>query len=123
MYVSVCGCMCGCHPSTTFIASFLTIHCHIFHGSMFAVSSIICVSGRLAGENMTGAGKAYTHQSLFWSVSTRHFDPIPVEFYVHGWLVDMFMMVCDGEGDDSPEQHPIICISCPISSRIKLTRT
>ncbi|XP_071949729.1 apoptosis-inducing factor 1, mitochondrial-like [Antedon mediterranea] len=25
------------------------------------------VSGRLAGENMTGAGKAYWHQSMFWS--------------------------------------------------------
>ena len=25
------------------------------------------VSGRLAGENMTGAGKAYSHQSMFWS--------------------------------------------------------
>jgi len=25
------------------------------------------VSGRLAGENMTGAGKNYTHQSMFWS--------------------------------------------------------
>ncbi|GAB6023903.1 Apoptosis-inducing factor 1, mitochondrial [Chamberlinius hualienensis] len=25
------------------------------------------VSGRLAGENMTGAGKPYTHQSMFWS--------------------------------------------------------
>jgi len=25
------------------------------------------VSGRLAGENMTGAGKEYTHQSMFWS--------------------------------------------------------
>lgn len=25
------------------------------------------VSGRLAGENMTGAGKSYTHQSMFWS--------------------------------------------------------
>jgi len=25
------------------------------------------VSGRLAGENMTGANKAYTHQSMFWS--------------------------------------------------------
>jgi len=25
------------------------------------------VSGRLAGENMTGADKAYTHQSMFWS--------------------------------------------------------
>merc|ERR1719186_1818702 len=25
------------------------------------------VSGRLAGENMTGARKAYTHQSMFWS--------------------------------------------------------
>lgn len=25
------------------------------------------VSGRLAGENMTGAKKAYTHQSMFWS--------------------------------------------------------
>ena len=25
------------------------------------------VSGRLAGENMTGAGKQYTHQSMFWS--------------------------------------------------------
>jgi len=25
------------------------------------------VSGRLAGENMTGAGKAYYHQSMFWS--------------------------------------------------------
>lgn len=24
-------------------------------------------SGKLAGENMTGAGKAYTHQSMFWS--------------------------------------------------------
>ncbi|XP_011330996.2 apoptosis-inducing factor 1, mitochondrial [Ooceraea biroi] len=24
-------------------------------------------SGRLAGENMTGAGKPYTHQSMFWS--------------------------------------------------------
>ena len=23
--------------------------------------------GRLAGENMTGAGKPYTHQSMFWS--------------------------------------------------------
>ncbi len=23
--------------------------------------------GRLAGENMTGARKAYTHQSMFWS--------------------------------------------------------
>jgi programmed cell death 8 (apoptosis-inducing factor) len=25
------------------------------------------VSGRLAGENMTGAGKPYWHQSMFWS--------------------------------------------------------
>lgn len=25
------------------------------------------VSGRLAGENMTGAGKPYFHQSMFWS--------------------------------------------------------
>ena len=25
------------------------------------------VSGRLAGENMTGAKKPYTHQSMFWS--------------------------------------------------------
>ena len=25
------------------------------------------VSGRLAGENMTGANKEYTHQSMFWS--------------------------------------------------------
>ncbi len=25
------------------------------------------VSGRLAGENMTGAGKSYWHQSMFWS--------------------------------------------------------
>ncbi len=25
------------------------------------------VSGRLAGENMTGAGRPYTHQSMFWS--------------------------------------------------------
>lgn len=25
------------------------------------------VTGRLAGENMTGAGKPYTHQSMFWS--------------------------------------------------------
>lgn len=25
------------------------------------------VSGRLAGENMTGAGKPYLHQSMFWS--------------------------------------------------------
>src|SRR5699024_8776860 len=25
------------------------------------------VSGRLAGENMTGAGKPYRHQSMFWS--------------------------------------------------------
>jgi programmed cell death 8 (apoptosis-inducing factor) len=25
------------------------------------------VSGRLAGENMTGAGRAYWHQSMFWS--------------------------------------------------------
>lgn len=25
------------------------------------------VSGKLAGENMTGAGKAFTHQSMFWS--------------------------------------------------------
>lgn len=25
------------------------------------------VSGRLAGQNMTGAGKAYWHQSMFWS--------------------------------------------------------
>merc|ERR1712241_1552552 len=25
------------------------------------------VSGRLAGENMTGSGKAYHHQSMFWS--------------------------------------------------------
>ena len=25
------------------------------------------VSGRLAGENMTGAGQAYWHQSMFWS--------------------------------------------------------
>ena len=25
------------------------------------------VSGRLAGENMTGANKAYSHQSMFWS--------------------------------------------------------
>ena len=25
------------------------------------------VSGRLAGENMTGAKKEYTHQSMFWS--------------------------------------------------------
>ncbi|XP_023347298.1 apoptosis-inducing factor 1, mitochondrial [Eurytemora carolleeae] len=25
------------------------------------------VSGRLAGENMTGADKSYTHQSMFWS--------------------------------------------------------
>ncbi|KAL1240810.1 Apoptosis-inducing factor 1 [Trichinella spiralis] len=25
------------------------------------------VSGRLAGENMTGSAKAYTHQSMFWS--------------------------------------------------------
>jgi len=25
------------------------------------------VSGRLAGENMTGANKSYTHQSMFWS--------------------------------------------------------
>jgi len=25
------------------------------------------VSGRLAGENMAGAGKQYTHQSMFWS--------------------------------------------------------
>merc|ERR1712025_978800 len=25
------------------------------------------VSGRLAGENMTGSHKAYTHQSMFWS--------------------------------------------------------
>ena len=25
------------------------------------------VSGRLAGENMTGAQKPYTHQSMFWS--------------------------------------------------------
>jgi len=25
------------------------------------------VSGRLAGENMTGAAKSYTHQSMFWS--------------------------------------------------------
>ncbi len=24
------------------------------------------VSGRLAGENMTGAGKPYSHQSMFW---------------------------------------------------------
>ena len=26
------------------------------------------VSGRLAGENMTGAQKSYVHQSMFWSV-------------------------------------------------------
>ena len=25
------------------------------------------MSGRLAGENMTGAQKPYTHQSMFWS--------------------------------------------------------
>ena len=25
------------------------------------------VSGRLAGQNMAGAKKAYTHQSMFWS--------------------------------------------------------
>lgn len=25
------------------------------------------VSGRLAGENMTGAGRPYWHQSMFWS--------------------------------------------------------
>ena len=25
------------------------------------------VSGRLAGENMTGAGRPYHHQSMFWS--------------------------------------------------------
>ena len=25
------------------------------------------VSGRLAGENMTGAAKPYLHQSMFWS--------------------------------------------------------
>lgn len=25
------------------------------------------ISGRLAGENMTGAKKPYTHQSMFWS--------------------------------------------------------
>lgn len=25
------------------------------------------ISGRLAGENMTGAGKPYLHQSMFWS--------------------------------------------------------
>lgn len=25
------------------------------------------VTGRLAGENMTGAAKPYTHQSMFWS--------------------------------------------------------
>ena len=25
------------------------------------------VTGRLAGENMTGKRKAYTHQSMFWS--------------------------------------------------------
>lgn len=24
-------------------------------------------AGRLAGENMAGARKAYTHQSMFWS--------------------------------------------------------
>lgn len=24
------------------------------------------VSGRLAGENMTGGGKSYWHQSMFW---------------------------------------------------------
>ena len=27
------------------------------------------VSGRLAGENMTGAKKTYKHQSMFWLVS------------------------------------------------------
>lgn len=27
------------------------------------------VSGRLAGENMTGANKPYWHQSMFWYVS------------------------------------------------------
>ena len=27
------------------------------------------VSGRLAGENMTGGQKLYTHQSMFWLVS------------------------------------------------------
>jgi len=26
------------------------------------------VSGRLAGENMTGAAKRFTHQSMFWLV-------------------------------------------------------
>ena len=31
------------------------------------------VSGRLAGENMTGAGKAYWHQSMFWSVDFGKF--------------------------------------------------
>lgn len=25
------------------------------------------VTGRLAGENMTGSGKPYVHQSMFWS--------------------------------------------------------
>ena len=33
------------------------------------------VSGRLAGENMTGAGKPYWHQSMFWSVVTDNFSP------------------------------------------------
>jgi len=31
------------------------------------------VSGRLAGENMTGAAKPYWHQSMFWYLSTNCF--------------------------------------------------
>lgn len=29
------------------------------------------VSGQLAGENMTGVGKPFTHQSMFWCVGWR----------------------------------------------------
>ena len=31
------------------------------------------VSGRLAGENMTGAAKPYWHQSMFWLVNESYF--------------------------------------------------
>ena len=44
------------------------------HHDHAVVSDYVCVnsitkqvSGRLAGENMTGAQKPYTHQSMFWS--------------------------------------------------------
>ena len=36
------------------------------------------VSGRLAGENMTGAKKEYTHQTLQLLLSVHQDDPYPV---------------------------------------------